>query len=171
MDIDYPSTYLQSTEILIPLFHLEYLTMKIIRRRPIWNVFLLSLAFQWNKIRIICANFKRFRHSMEKLITQGFINNYKQTCNLTKFRSFALQTMINMKIYRKPNYTLLKRLQNGSIHSKTESKLWHEPRKSSNTDIFPLLGDFDISGSALRINVNDHGKAGYFTDLVILTTC
>lgn len=97
---------------------------------------LLSLAFQWNKIKIICANFERFRHPIEKLIIQEFINNYKQTCNFTKFRSFAFQTMISMKIYRKPINTLLKRLQNGQIHSRTESKLRHEPSKSSNTDVF-----------------------------------
>lgn len=62
-----------------------------------------------------------------------------------------------MKIYREPNHTVLKQLENGYIYSKTESKLWHEPRMSSNIDVFPLLGDFDISGSALRIYVNDHG--------------
>ena len=33
MDFNYPLTYSQSTEILIPLFHLEYLTMKVMVRR------------------------------------------------------------------------------------------------------------------------------------------
>ena len=48
----------------------------------------------------------------------------------------------------------------------SERKLSHEPRKSSNTDVFPLLGAFDLTGSALRININagfffDHGSVDY----------
>ena len=53
---------------------------------------------------------------------------------------------------------------------KWEKKLWHEPKKSSNADAFPLLGAFDLTGSALRININagyffDHGSVGYLAYL------
>ena len=30
-------------------------------------------------------------------------------------------------------------------------------QKVNNTEVFPLLGAFDLSGAALSINVNDHG--------------
>ena len=47
IDFNHPPTYLQSTEILIPLFHLKFLVMKvIIRRCPFYTVHHLSLAFQ-----------------------------------------------------------------------------------------------------------------------------
>ena len=75
----------------------------------------LSLTFHWNKIKIIRAKFKRSWHSIEKLTTEEFNNNFKQTSNLTKFQSFALHKR-NEKICRKPNRTLLKRLQKGLIH-------------------------------------------------------
>ena len=71
IDFNHPPTYLQSTEILIPLFHLKLLAMKVtIRRCPSYTVHYLSLAFQWNKIKIICAKFKRSWHSIEKLTTK-----------------------------------------------------------------------------------------------------
>ena len=47
---------------------------------------------------------------------------------------------------------------------------WEKPKKSSNADAFPLLGAFDLTGSALRININagyffDHGSVGYLAYL------
>ena len=94
----------------------------IIRRCPFYTVHYLSLAFQWNKIKIICAKFERLWHSIEKLTTKEFNNNYKQTSNLTKFQSFALDKR-NEKIYRKPNRTLLKRLQKGLIHKQNRKSI------------------------------------------------
>ena len=45
-----------------------------------------------------------------------FNNNYKQTCNFTNFRLFVPQTVINVKIFRKPKHTLQKRASERSIH-------------------------------------------------------
>ena len=61
--------------------------------------------------------------AFEKLMTQEFNNNYKKTCNFTNFRLFMLQTELNVKIYRKPSHTLLKRASERSTTSKTKIKL------------------------------------------------
>ena len=124
----------------------------------------LSLAFQWNIVKTICAKFKRAWHSTGKLTTNEFNNNYKQTSNLTKFRSFALHKR-NEKIYRKPHNTVKYGFRTARSISQTESKLWHQPRKSYSTGVFPLLSAFDLSDSALSINANDHGQAGYLNQL------
>ena len=57
---------------------------------------------------------------MEELVIQEFNNNYKQTCNFTNFRLFVLQMVINVKIYRKPNHTLLKWASERSIHKQNK---------------------------------------------------
>ena len=95
-----------------------------------------------------------------KLTTNEFNNNYKQTSNLTKFRSFALHKK-NEKIYRKPHHTLLNTALE-RLDPQAKQKVNYDISPGShNTDVFPLLGAFHLSDSALSINVNDHGKAGY----------
>ena len=101
-------------------------------------------------------------------LVKEFNNNCKQTSNLTKFRSFALHKR-NEKIYRKPHNTVKYGFRTARSISQTESKLWHQPRKSYSTDVFPLLSAFDLSDSALSINANDHGQAGYLNQLGSLT--
>ena len=77
-------------------------------------------------------------------------------CFAKKARLLAFQTIImqrenKMEICKQ---ILLKRLQNSlRITESTYDTI--NPRKSSNSDEFPLLASFDISGSALRITMNN----------------
>ena len=82
------------------------------------------------------------------------MNKPADCCFAKKARLFAFQTMI-MQLENKLEICkqiLLKRLQN-SLRLAESTYDTINPRKSSNTDEFPLLASLDISGSALRITM------------------
>lgn len=115
-----------------------------------------SLAFQWNKLKLSVQ--LELRYSIEQLITRELNNNYTPDLVSHKISVICTSDDVKRENIQKAWPRFVKTTSERLDPQKTERKLWHEPRKSSNTNVFPLLGALDLTGSALRININ----AGFF---------